>query len=206
MHTDMRTHTDPPPQPTHPACIAPCLPCAPAHVAPIRWVLQDEEAYRRTVEEAEAFITKRIIPHIGRIEPAPMIHIFKVGCGGGGSEWRLMCLRASRERPALPPRTYGIQPHPSHETLPAPPAVWPPATRHPTPPTPTHPPRTQYEIDTDSIGELVCRKAAQLGAAAVVLARHDRGRVKEFFLGSVSNYCIHHCRQPVVVHHRSPGA
>ena len=32
----------------------------------------------------------------------------------------------------------------------------------------------QYEIDTDSIGNVVCKKAEELEAAVTVLARHRR--------------------------------
>jgi hypothetical protein len=33
----------------------------------------------------------------------------------------------------------------------------------------------QYEIDTDSIGNVVCKKAEELDAAVTVLARHRCG-------------------------------
>ena len=44
-------------------------------------------------------------------------------------------------------------------------------------------------MDTDSIGNVICRKAAEVGAAAVVMASHTRSKLTEFFLGSVTNYC-----------------
>ena len=28
----------------------------------------------------------------------------------------------------------------------------------------------------------------------------SKSRLQEFFLGSVSNYCVHHCKRPVLVH------
>lgn len=37
--------------------------------------------------------------------------------------------------------------------------------------------------DNDSIGALVCRRAEQLNAAALLMAKHNRGAVKEFFIG-----------------------
>ncbi|PRW33715.1 adenine nucleotide alpha hydrolase [Chlorella sorokiniana] len=58
----------------------------------------------------------------------------------------------------------------------------------------------KYEIDTDSIGNVVCKKAEELEAAVTVLARHSKSRLQEFFLGSVSNFCVHHCKRPVLVH------
>eukprot|EP01025_Chloroclados_australasicus_P016324 TRINITY_DN1814_c0_g1_i2.p4 TRINITY_DN1814_c0_g1~~TRINITY_DN1814_c0_g1_i2.p4 ORF type:complete len:156 (+),score=15.35 TRINITY_DN1814_c0_g1_i2:696-1163(+) len=57
------------------------------------------------------------------------------------------------------------------------------------------------EVDTDSIGGVVCRKAEELEACAVVMAKHQKSKVTEFFLGSVTNYCMHRCRIPVVVVH-----
>ena len=56
-------------------------------------------------------------------------------------------------------------------------------------------------VDNDSIGALLCRRAEQLNAAVLVMAKHNRGAVKEFFIGSVSNYALHHCKQPVLVLH-----
>ncbi|KAI7843165.1 hypothetical protein COHA_003149 [Chlorella ohadii] len=58
----------------------------------------------------------------------------------------------------------------------------------------------KYEIDTDSIGNVVCKKAEELEAAVTVLARHSKSKLQEFFLGSVSNFCVHHCKRPVLVH------
>jgi nucleotide-binding universal stress UspA family protein len=55
------------------------------------------------------------------------------------------------------------------------------------------------DVDTDSIGNVVCRKAGDLGAAALVMASHTKSRVQEFFLGSVTAYCTHHSPAPVLV-------
>ncbi len=44
-------------------------------------------------------------------------------------------------------------------------------------------------MDTDSIGNVICRKAREVDAAAVVMASHTRSKLTEFFLGSVTNYC-----------------
>ena len=62
---------------------------------------------------------------------------------------------------------------------------------------------TAYETDNQSIGEIVCERAADLEAAAVIMAASGKGRVKEFFIGSVTNYCLHRCKRPVVIY-RSP--
>jgi nucleotide-binding universal stress UspA family protein len=55
------------------------------------------------------------------------------------------------------------------------------------------------DVDTDSIGNVICNKADMLKAAAVIMASHNRSKLKEFFLGSVTNYCAHHCKQPVLI-------
>eukprot|EP01025_Chloroclados_australasicus_P013614 TRINITY_DN16405_c2_g1_i3.p1 TRINITY_DN16405_c2_g1~~TRINITY_DN16405_c2_g1_i3.p1 ORF type:complete len:176 (-),score=15.88 TRINITY_DN16405_c2_g1_i3:11-538(-) len=57
------------------------------------------------------------------------------------------------------------------------------------------------EVDNDAIGRVICEKAESLHAAVVVLAKHTRGAIKEFFLGSVCMYCVKHCKRPVLVHH-----
>eukprot|EP00878_Enallax_costatus_P032108 GHUV01035209.1.p1 GENE.GHUV01035209.1~~GHUV01035209.1.p1 ORF type:complete len:149 (-),score=21.80 GHUV01035209.1:55-501(-) len=56
-------------------------------------------------------------------------------------------------------------------------------------------------VDNDSIGALVCRRAEQMEAVVVLMAKHSRGPIKEFFIGSVTNYAAHHCKQPVLVLH-----
>lgn len=60
-----------------------------------------------------------------------------------------------------------------------------------------------YETDNSSIGEIICERATDTDAAAVIMASHGKGRVREFFIGSVTNYCLHRCKKPVVIF-RSP--
>ncbi|KAF8056769.1 PHOS34 [Scenedesmus sp. PABB004] len=55
------------------------------------------------------------------------------------------------------------------------------------------------EVDTESVGHVLCKKAEELDTAAIVMASHNKGRVAEFFLGSVSQYCTHHSKRPVVI-------
>jgi hypothetical protein len=43
-------------------------------------------------------------------------------------------------------------------------------------------------VDNDSIGALLCRRAEQLNAAVLLMAKHNRGAVKEFFIG---RYGVH---------------
>jgi nucleotide-binding universal stress UspA family protein len=57
----------------------------------------------------------------------------------------------------------------------------------------------QSEVDTESVGHVLCKKAEELDAAAIVMACHSKGRVAEFFLGSVTQYVTHHSKRPVVV-------
>jgi nucleotide-binding universal stress UspA family protein len=59
----------------------------------------------------------------------------------------------------------------------------------------------KFETDSDSIGTVLCKKADELNAAVLVVARHDKSKLQEFFIGSVSKFCIEHCKTPVLVHH-----
>eukprot|EP00879_Flechtneria_rotunda_P003575 GHRR01003809.1.p1 GENE.GHRR01003809.1~~GHRR01003809.1.p1 ORF type:complete len:175 (+),score=39.74 GHRR01003809.1:47-526(+) len=55
------------------------------------------------------------------------------------------------------------------------------------------------EVDTESVGHVLCKKAEELDAAAICMASHNKGRMAQFFLGSVSQYCIHHSKRPVII-------
>ena len=59
----------------------------------------------------------------------------------------------------------------------------------------------QAEADSDSIGNVLCRKAHDLRAAAVVMASQSHNTLQNFFLGSVIDHCAHHCSLPVMVVH-----
>mmetsp|Transcript_7020 Transcript_7020/g.18002 ORF Transcript_7020/g.18002 Transcript_7020/m.18002 type:complete len:415 (-) Transcript_7020:187-1431(-) len=62
-----------------------------------------------------------------------------------------------------------------------------------------------HAIETPNmVGDAIISKAAELGAAAVVMASHNKGPIAEFFLGSVTSYCSQHCPEPVVVLHNVP--
>ncbi|GAB4818574.1 hypothetical protein N2152v2_005620 [Parachlorella kessleri] len=41
-----------------------------------------------------------------------------------------------------------------------------------------------FLCDSDSIGEAICKRADALDATAVVMSKHQRGAISEFFLGS----------------------
>ena len=47
----------------------------------------------------------------------------------------------------------------------------------------------QAEVDTESIGTVLCRKAESLDVAAIIVSCEARSRLQEFFLGSITNFC-----------------
>jgi nucleotide-binding universal stress UspA family protein len=53
--------------------------------------------------------------------------------------------------------------------------------------------------DVASIGALICAEADKAQAAMVVMVRHTKGAVQEFFLGSATSYCTHHSKIPMVI-------
>lgn len=59
----------------------------------------------------------------------------------------------------------------------------------------------KYETDSDSIGTVLCKKADELNAAVLVVSRHTKSKLQQFFLGSVSGFCVQHSKRPVLVHH-----
>ena len=50
----------------------------------------------------------------------------------------------------------------------------------------------KFATDNDSIGSIICKRAEKINAVAVVLAKHNKGKIAEFFVGSVTNYCESH--------------
>lgn len=56
-------------------------------------------------------------------------------------------------------------------------------------------------MDTEAIGRVICSKADDLNPAAVVLAKHTKGLLKEWFIGSVCKYCTVNCKCTVIVAH-----
>lgn len=56
-----------------------------------------------------------------------------------------------------------------------------------------------FATDCESVGELIVANATDLGAAAIILASHGKGRIKEWFLGSVTTHCTHRAKTPVIV-------
>ena len=58
---------------------------------------------------------------------------------------------------------------------------------------------TRGDTNNWSVGEIVCNHAKMLKATTVVMAPHGKGRMKEFFVGSVCNHCLHRCEAPLVM-------
>jgi nucleotide-binding universal stress UspA family protein len=58
----------------------------------------------------------------------------------------------------------------------------------------------QAEGDSSKrIGQRIIKYAVDHGAAMVVMASHSKKPITEFFLGSVTSYCAHHSKSPVVI-------
>ena len=58
-----------------------------------------------------------------------------------------------------------------------------------------------YDTTASSIGEILVEKSTLIDAAAgVVVASSSKSRLREFFIGSVCNYCLHRCKIPVLVY------
>ena len=55
--------------------------------------------------------------------------------------------------------------------------------------------------DTDSIAQIICHQAEQLGASLVVMAAHNKGRQVKYIVGTVTEYCTHHLGKTVLVMH-----
>ena len=57
----------------------------------------------------------------------------------------------------------------------------------------------QSELDADSVGNTICKRGKDMKATAIVISSQSRSKMQEFLLGSITNYCTHHCQQPVLV-------
>lgn len=60
-------------------------------------------------------------------------------------------------------------------------------------------------VDSDSIAKVVITKSADVDAALIVIARHQRGKFASFFVGSVTSNLVKKSKFPVVVVPR-PGS
>ncbi|KAK9828475.1 hypothetical protein WJX72_000177 [[Myrmecia] bisecta] len=55
-----------------------------------------------------------------------------------------------------------------------------------------------YRTDTNSLGDAIAKLAQKYGATAVIMAKHNKGRIKQAFLGSATSACLKHCAKPLV--------
>eukprot|EP00798_Chlamydomonas_sp_ICE-L_P025603 gene25603-11255_t len=56
------------------------------------------------------------------------------------------------------------------------------------------------KFEDRKVGDIICKRAKDLDAM-VVMGKHPKGKVEEFFSGSSTNYCVKHCKQPVLILH-----
>ncbi|CAO2190471.1 unnamed protein product [Urochloa humidicola] len=54
-------------------------------------------------------------------------------------------------------------------------------------------------VEVGDAKEMICEAAEKKNVDLLVLGSHSRGPIQRLFLGSVSNYCVHHCKCPVLV-------
>lgn len=54
-------------------------------------------------------------------------------------------------------------------------------------------------IEVGDPKETISEAAEKLNVDLLILGSHSRGPIQRFFLGSVSNYCTHHAKCPVLV-------
>lgn len=52
---------------------------------------------------------------------------------------------------------------------------------------------------TSLIGETICKQAAELDAAFTLLTKSSKNAITNFFVGSVTKYCVQHSQNAVVV-------
>jgi len=54
-------------------------------------------------------------------------------------------------------------------------------------------------VEVGDAKEMICEAAEMKNVDLLVLGSHSRGPIQRLFLGSVSNYCVHHSKRPVLV-------
>ncbi|MBE9251173.1 universal stress protein [Dolichospermum sp. LEGE 00240] len=67
---------------------------------------------------------------------------------------------------------------------------------------------TEFTQNTGSPGRMICELATDWNADLIIMGRRGRSGLAEFFLGSVSNYVLHHAPCSVQIVHvpiNSPG-
>lgn len=56
-----------------------------------------------------------------------------------------------------------------------------------------------YKEESNRPGEVICKLAKDEGADIILIGSRGVGTLRRTFLGSVSDYCVHHTHIPVVV-------
>jgi nucleotide-binding universal stress UspA family protein len=57
-------------------------------------------------------------------------------------------------------------------------------------------------IDADSVGDVICQKITELKPDAVIMGTHNKGVLKEFFVGSVTKLVMSSSsKTPVIIIH-----
>ena len=51
----------------------------------------------------------------------------------------------------------------------------------------------------DSVGHTICKMAKENGATTIVMGQRGLGAIRRTFLGSSSDYVLHHAHVPVAV-------
>mmetsp|Transcript_20234 Transcript_20234/g.60084 ORF Transcript_20234/g.60084 Transcript_20234/m.60084 type:complete len:116 (-) Transcript_20234:373-720(-) len=67
--------------------------------------------------------------------------------------------------------------------------------------TPFHTEVLPFDTSAESVGAMLCGLAEKTGASIMAMAKHNKGAVQEFFLGSATNHCTRHCKIPLLVLH-----
>eukprot|EP00270_Netrium_digitus_P003314 TRINITY_DN137_c0_g1_i2.p1 TRINITY_DN137_c0_g1~~TRINITY_DN137_c0_g1_i2.p1 ORF type:complete len:171 (-),score=43.89 TRINITY_DN137_c0_g1_i2:137-649(-) len=57
----------------------------------------------------------------------------------------------------------------------------------------------EFDVIVGEPRESICDAVDQLGADLLVMGSHGYGAIKRALIGSVSNFCVHHAKCPVVV-------
>ena len=56
-----------------------------------------------------------------------------------------------------------------------------------------------YTEESNTPGEVICKMAKDEGAQLIVMGSRGMGTLRRTFLGSVSDYSVHHAHIPVII-------
>ena len=132
---------------------------------------QNPKSSQKLAEQALSFIKERLLPMLGDMQPEPVVHVVKV-CAGALPNTGSWSVSMCTCNDAS---SFILNPLFLY--------------------------LLQSDTDTDSIGNVVCQRAEAHGVVAVVMAGRSKSNVGDFFMGSVTNFCTHHCKKPVLVVH-----